>query len=314
MYKTLFMMILLPLVLINSACSNTLNKLDHPDFLKSGEITDKKISEASGLAYSTRNKNVLWTMNDSGGKAQIYAINEAGESLGRIKLKGIKNKDWEDITSFKYKGTSYLLVADVGDNKAKRKKVTLHFIKEPNFKDLSKKSKLKLKPEWSVDFSYEDGPRDCESVAVDVANKKILLLSKRNQPPVLYELPFTKNPKKGKQTAKRIMPVNNLELANPSDIRNLKHITFNGQPTAMDISADGKSAVVLTYLRVYYFHNPQAKNSAALFAEKPHIYELPYLSQAEAISFGANDQAAFITSEGLPSSLLKLDLSSRPDN
>ena len=297
-----------PLIAINTACSNTLNKADHPGFSIAGQIDDKRIKESSGLAYSTRSEGVLWTINDSGNKAEIYAINEDGERLGTVKLKGVKNKDWEDISSFKYKGKSYLLIADVGDNKAKRDSLFLHFIKEPKQKDLSKNDKLKISPSWSTEFSYEDGPRDCESVAVNVSHEQVLLLSKRNQPPVLYQLPLVDQAKKGKQRAQRIMPLTSLTPANPNDIRNLKHMAFNGQPTAMDISKDYKSAIVLTYLRAYYFSNPKANNSIDVFQSKPQIIELPYLEQAEAISFGKNNKTAFITSEGRPTPLLKLNL------
>ena len=299
---------LIPLIAINTACSNTLNKTDHPGFTIAGQINDKRIKESSGLAYSTRSERVLWTINDSGNKAEIYAINVKGERLGTVKLKGVKNKDWEDISSFKYQGKSYLLIADVGDNKAKRDSLSLHFIKEPQLKRLSKNNKLKISPAWSIDFSYEDGPRDCESVAVNMTDQQVMLLSKRNHPPVLYQLPLVNHSNKGKQIAKRVMPLSNLPPANPTDITNLKHMAFNGQPTAMDISQDGKSAIVLTYVRAYYFYNPQANNSRDVFQTKPHIIDLPYLEQAEAISFGSNNQTVFITSEGRPAPLLRLNL------
>lgn len=306
--KTLLMIVFLPLILVNSACSNTLNKMDHPNFTQIGEIKSKHIPEASGLAYSTRTPDVFWTLNDSGHKAEIYALNKKGELIGTVKIKKIKNTDWEDIASFKYDGKSYLLIADVGDNKAKRKRVTLHFIKEPKLKDLSKKKKLKVDLAWSTDFSYEGGPRDCESVGVDTANNKVLLLSKRTEPPMLYQLPLPNHPKKGKQIAKKIMDLDVFGRANPADIRNLKHIAFDGKPTAMDISADGKAAIVLTYLRAFYFHAPKATRSAEVFKVKPQVIELPYLEQAEAISFGKDKQTAYITSEGTPAPLLKIDL------
>jgi hypothetical protein len=41
---------------------------------------------------------------------------------------------------------------------------------------------------WRVRFRFEDGPRDCEAMAVDPEQPRALLLSKRTEPPVLYEL------------------------------------------------------------------------------------------------------------------------------
>ena len=62
-----------------------------------GEIEFNKITEASGLIASSKNKDVFWTHNDSGGENKIYAFNPTGKHLGSYLLKNCIARDWEDI-------------------------------------------------------------------------------------------------------------------------------------------------------------------------------------------------------------------------
>ncbi len=98
---------------------------------------------------------------------------------------------------------------------------------------ISNSSPVSIKPSWSIAFTYEDGPRDCESVAVDIVNEKILLLSKRDQPPVLYEIPLNKQKN---IVAKRLGEIKTLPQPTQNDIRLIKYLNYTTQPTAMDIS------------------------------------------------------------------------------
>lgn len=298
----------LGLVLLNlSACS-----FANPQVLKSvehqGWVRDSDLTEISGLARSLRQESVLWALNDSGNQPVLYAINSQGKRVGSIKVKGVKNKDWEDLASFEYQSKPYLLIADVGDNEAKRDTYRLHWIKEPSPKKLLKSDGLMLKPKKTIKFRYEDGPRDCESVAVDVKNNRILLLSKRDPVPALYQLPL--NPANDKkQVAKRITKL--LPLPEPDVIYEVKKLKFSGfstMPTAMDISPDGKQLAVLTYPNAYLYRLSQPYHWMELASLKPILIELPYLKQAEALSFDALGKALLITSEKLPAPLIKVTL------
>ncbi len=274
-----------------------------PQMNKIGEITDKKISEASGLAASRHQDNVFWVINDSGNKASVYAIDDTGKRIGRLKIKGVQNRDWEDLAAFEYDGKPYLLIADVGDNKAVRTKYTLYFIEEPNPKVFAKDKKISVKPKWRLDFTYEDGPRDSESVAVDIGNSKIILLSKRNQPPVFYQLPLQKKPNKQVAVAKRTGA-----LSLPASPDDLGLFAMGSRPTAMDISQDGQSGVILTYLNAYYFHKSPPEKNIGLFATQPIRIPLPPLRQAESVCLGKEGQSLFVTSEKIPAPIYKIDL------
>ncbi|WP_319557499.1 hypothetical protein [Thiomicrorhabdus sp.] len=306
--RTTYSILSITLTLSLSACSYAANQTLNKNTVNTGYITDKEIPEASGLAISQRQKNVLWVLNDSGNKPWIFAINEQGERLGTVKIKGVKNKDWEDLASFKYQGKPYLLIADVGDNSAKRKKYFLHFIKEPKANKLSPDEPLSVKPEWSIEFTYEDGPRDCESVALDLKNNKILLLSKRDKPPVLYELPMRKSDKKEELIAQKLGDIKPLPEPEVQDVRALKNLFYAKRPTAMDMSADGSALIVLTYVKAYLYQNKTRSNWASVLAQSPKEIDLPYLQQGESICFDHDGQSIYVTSEGLPAPLFKVDL------
>ena len=162
----------LALILLIAGCSNP-GQSANPAPEVTGRLEDSQIREASGLARSQRSPGILWIINDGGAKELVHAVDHAGARRGEFDLKKSKNKDWEDLASFRLDDIPYLLVADVGDNNAKRQYRTLYVVEEPQ---VAKKQKAKIA--WRIDFSYPDGPRDAESVAVDIENRRALILSK----------------------------------------------------------------------------------------------------------------------------------------
>ena len=135
-----------------------------------GALEHSKIREASGLAPSRRQSGLLWIINDNGAKEIVHAIDGRGHRLGEFQLKKSRNRDWEDLASFRLDETPYLMIADIGDNEARRNKRTLYFVEEP----LPEK-KADAISSWKVDFQYPGGPRDAESAAVDIDKQHGLL-------------------------------------------------------------------------------------------------------------------------------------------
>ena len=129
-----------------------------------GQIENEKLNEASGLARSNRESDVYWSFNDDG-PAVLHALNSGGANLGKVEISKAKNRDWEDIASFVRDGTAYLAVADIGDNHTKHKYVTIYVVAEPATSDAA------AEIAWRIDFTYPDGPRDAESLAVDAAGE-----------------------------------------------------------------------------------------------------------------------------------------------
>ena len=250
------------------------------------------VGEASGLAVSPGHADRLWIINDSGSAAEIYRTGTDGADLGKVAVQGVKNADWEDLSSFIHDGKPYLLIADTGDNGSARSQCQLHVIAEP------KQTDREVAVAWTIPFTYEDGPRDCESVAVDEKAGKILLLSKRTVPPFLYELPLKpagNQPVVARKAGKITDPL----------AAGMPPVPFGTQPTGLDVSADGKSAAVVTYFRVFLFSRAEGEGWETAFARKPVALEPHRLRQAESVGFSRDGTELFAVSEGGKSPIVR---------
>jgi len=134
-----------------------------------GNLENPKISEASGLTSSRIYPGLLWAINDGGDDPMLYAVGVDGADLGTFRVEGANNFDWEALASFRWQDTAYLLIADVGDNWEQRQTVTLYVVKEPVITATGLDNGRVATIAWQIRFTYEDGPMDCEAVAVDAA-------------------------------------------------------------------------------------------------------------------------------------------------
>jgi hypothetical protein len=276
-----------------------------------GEIEYPAIGESSGLAASLLNHDVLWTHNDSGSKPHLYAMDYQGKHLAAIHLKGASNYDWEDTASFRLQGEAFLLIADIGDNTARRSSCTLYVVREPLINSVSKDRFLEIDVAWKITFTYEDGPRDAEAVAVDPVAGQILILSKRNVPPVLYSLPM--RGKSGEPSvARRLIPLSNIPGPAPPDlVQDLFLGRYRNQPTAMDISTDGENALVVTYTYAYLFSRTPGQTWLEAFALTPSRIPLPRRRQGESGCFTPEGASFIIGSEKQPSPLWRIWLNNQ---
>lgn len=252
------------------------------------KLLSPAITEASGLAASPSDVNFLWIVNDSGGTNEIHLAHTDGTPRGAVSVDGAKNIDWEDLSAFALDGKPYLLIADTGDNEAKRESITIYVVREPALPADGKSLSGKIPIAWKIDFTFADGPRDCEAVAVDTTESKIILISKRTEPPAAYELPLNpgKNP-----VARKICETETRATGITIPV------AFRNQPTGMDISADGKMAVVATYHGSFLFARNPGEAWADAFTRKPEALGPHGLLQAEAIAFRMDGSRVFAVSE-----------------
>jgi len=270
-----------------------------------GQLENEEIVEASGLASSQRDPEILWSLNDGGSKPRLYAFDLTGAHRGRIKLRDTRNRDWEDIASFMLDGNPYLLVADVGDNDRRRKKVSFYVIAEP---DLDADNKINLEPAWRVDFRYPEGPRDAEAVVVDATNERVIVLTKRDLPPVLYEVPLQP---KGDDTvtATRLGTIESLPRPHRSDVDQAMFTNdWHWQPTGMDLSPDGSLAAILTYRAVYVFRLDPGTNLYDSLSGQAYSLGLGNFRDAESVAFSADSKSIFVTVERRHAPLLRIDI------
>jgi hypothetical protein len=300
---------LIPIVLLLAACSEPAREAPaderRPRLIVAGQIENEDLIEASGLARSQRDPEILWSINDGGSKPRIFAIDGTGAHRGRIKLEDARNRDWEDIASFTLDGKPWLLVADIGDNDGKRKKASFYVVAEP---DLAEDDKVREEPAWRVEFRYPDGPRDAEAVAVDTVNERVLILTKRDLPPVLYEVPL-RPATEDTVTAARLGQIDSLPIPSRQDVdQAIFTKDWHWQPTGMDLSPDGRLAVILTYRAVYVF---RVEPDAALYdtlSGQAYAFGLGNFRGAESVAFSADSASIFVTIERRHAPLLRIDL------
>ena len=267
--------------------------------VEAGTMAEPQNREASGLAPSQRVDGLIWTHNDSGGEPVLFALNSAdGSARGAVRLLGVTNTDWEDMASFTLDGQPWLLAADVGDNDAVRHDCVLHVVREPDPATLAPGRETELRPDYSIHFNYEDGPRDCESVAVDAQERAVYLLSKRDYEPRLYRLPLAAADADHPAVARRVGTVTHVPRPNIFQ-RWIKAPTgkYRWEPCAMDFSADGRLAVVLTYGDVLLFPRGSGESWADALAKMPVKLGEHQMPQAEGVCFSRDGRAIFVCSE-----------------
>lgn len=265
-----------------------------------GTINSKEITESSGLAASRCNQNVLWTHNDSGDDAFIFALDLTGKKLGTWKLPNAKNVDWEDIATVKdQSGTCYIYTSDTGNNtKNQRSVFTIYKVKEPTVSgetDSTKKDPLETDPAEAIQVQYPDGPRDAETFMVNTQTGDMYILSKRfSEPSAVYKL------KAGYDHNN----VNTLEKL--TDFR--VPAVPNGFLTGGDIAPDGKHAIICDYFNAYELTLPAgAKNFDDIWKQTPLVVELGKREQGEAVAYSADGKSIFATSEGKKPPLIQVD-------
>jgi hypothetical protein len=268
---------------------------------RSGQLENKQLNEASGLARSNRETDVYWAINDDG-PALVHALNASGANLGEVEIAKAKNRDWEDIASFTHDGTAYLAIADIGDNSSKRKKVTVYVIKEPATDE------AETEIAWRIDYTYPDGPLDAEALAVDAAGGKIYVLSKRTIPAVLYQLPL-RSASEEVVIATRIAAIDSLPQPSKSEVRDASGNGWGWQPTGMDFAADGSSALILTYAGVSYFPRGTDRTWPEALQGQAMQLKLGRYKNAESITYSSDGKAAIVTVEKKHAPVLRIDLS-----
>lgn len=296
------------LLLVLAGCATPGPRLERANFrgpFAAGLMAEPANRESSGLAASQRAPGLLWTHADSGGDPVLHALDHTGRARGAVRLTGVANRDWEDLASFVQDGRPWLCVGDVGDNAGARPHVWLHFLPEPEPAALNPAAELAVAPAYSLQVIYEDGPRDCEAVAVDGREGAVYLLSKREAVPRLYRVPLA--PAAGPVVARFVGEVPHLPQPNAAQ-RTLKIPTglYRGSPCALDFAPDGSAALVLTYGDVLLFPRAAGETWAAALARPPRRLPPHRLIQAEAACFTADGRTVFVSSE-MTAKLLRYD-------
>ncbi|MDM7322302.1 MAG: hypothetical protein P3W87_003255 [Gammaproteobacteria bacterium] len=271
-------------------------------FGKAETRLDSRIDEASGLIASPHHAGIYWTHNDSRAffasqptEPLLYAIDTAGQVCGELWLEGLNPYDWEAISAFRWKGKSYLLIGDLGDNRARRSRgIRLDAVEEPE----GIEGRWRSKPAWTLRLTYPDGPRDAEAMAVDGSEGGVYILSKRDVPARLYRAPLLAG-KGGTHMLEYLGEIATLNASLTTDMPSeLKVLPFIHQPTDMAFAPDGDEVAVLTYAHLYVFSRQAGQSWLEALRGEPKVYDLPGARQYEGVSYSHDGKAWVIVQEG----------------
>lgn len=235
------------------------------------------LTESSGLATSRRIPGLFWTLNDSGNPPEVFAIDSAGRDRGVFRIEGAENRDWEALALARCGRRDCLYVGEVGDNNGRYHSVKLYRVPEPV---LPAGGRPAL-PSGTIEFRYQDGPRDAEAILV-TADQDVYLISKeRSGGGRVYHLDKTAWNRREVATARFLQ---RLPLPDGSPF----------QITDASLALDGISVVIRTYSYIFFF---RLENGALTPDEtRERCYAAGLDIQGEGISW-LNDGRLATTSE-----------------
>ncbi len=238
------------------------------DPVKDGVVVkDRRLSEISGCGVSSLTPNIIWVHNDSGDAARAYAVSStSGKTLLTVELKDTQATDNEDMDI--YNGRVYL--ADIGDNKAKRKTVSVSSFAEPKIPaEGVKVARTVTVTPTTRTLTYEDGAHDAEAFLIDTNGAMVVITKSEGR---VYRA--------GSDDVLRSVINLNLPLV-----------------TGASRSTDGRTVLLRTYLAVLRFDRPAKGAFDDVWTSKAKGVSGPLLAQAEAICIEPSAAAAWTTSE-----------------
>ncbi|MEL1254321.1 SdiA-regulated domain-containing protein [Flavobacterium sp. DGU38] len=233
----------------------------------------KKLKEVSGITYFPET-NTIYTLEDSGNKNAIYAINSQGKLSRTITISNAKNMDWEDITKDK-NGNIY--IGDFGNNDNERRDLCIYKV---NKNQLNKDIALS---EYKISFSYpeqKEFPPKKKELFYDVES-----FFEQNGSFYL----FTKNRSKGFDGTVFIYKIKNasgtqkaVKIGEFKTCSNYNHCVL----TSATISPDGKKVALLSHDKIVLLKG--FKGDLFHKGSQTEI-SLNHFSQKEAVVFKDNN-------------------------
>jgi hypothetical protein len=143
-------------------------------------ITDREVTlppevrETSGAALDQRAHGIFWTHGDSGRPPLLFALGVNGQLVGRVRLTGAHNRDWEDMAIGPCPSGQCVYVADIGDNRNNHHELVLYRAPLPLPSDVA------TRPAEVFRARYPGGPRDAEAMFV-TQQGEVYLIDKGRQ-------------------------------------------------------------------------------------------------------------------------------------
>ena len=236
-----------------------------------------EVHEASGLAVSQRVAGRLWTHNDSG-QPVLFALDARGAITARIRLAGVTVEDWEAIAVGPCPAGSCVYVADIGDNTAARKRITIYRIPEPA-------GAVESLPVTDVfHATYPDGPHDAETLLVTPQGDLYIVTKGDTGAVALYKFPRELKPG----------ATHRLEQVGPP--RAAGRVERTDRITDGSVSADGAWVVLRTGQRLAFYRSAELLKGNWREERTVDLKAIGEI-QGEGVAFGAGT-SVYLAGEG----------------
>lgn len=248
-------------------------------------IKDSRLGESSGLARSLLHPGVLWTHNDSGNPARLFAIGRDGRTAAVLDVRTPYDTDWEAVATLRDRqGRAMIAIGDVGDNDAVRGRVEILLVPEP-----ARLQDATVAPSRVLRFRYPGGPRDAEALLADPSSGRLYVVDKTLLGATLYAVPASQWPGRATGTTRfTVRQVARLDADLVTDGTFL--------PTGQLLLRGYGSLALLPA--------PAAGSTIRALA----VTRLPFQDQGESLTLTANGRRALIGSEGQREPVLSVPL------
>lgn len=227
---------------------------------------------------------VLWTHNDSGDTARVFAITTSGRLRAELSIPGAENVDWEDIAIGRAAGGGgALFIADIGDNAETRPEVVVYSVPEVRLKPGSAIHGATA-PAQRFALRYPDGAHDAEALLVDPSSGALVIVTKDFD------------------GAARVYTTRQRDQNATVTLRRTGTMSLGpGEAiTAADVSADGRTVVLRSYDRAYVFQRHGGESLARTLRRHPCVAGADLIAegQGEAIALTPDGRAFYTVPEG----------------
>lgn len=255
----------------------------------STSINSSLVENSIGVT-SVSQRGLIFGLNDSGHRPELFALDSTGTLRGQWTVPGARNRDWEAAALGPCPASEWCLyIGDVGDNEASRPSVDLYRIPEPRpgATPIQRAERLRVR--------YADGRHDVEAMYVGRDGSTFLITKRR-----LRDETGRPRPALVFRVRPSAWGADSLAVAQLVDSLPVVPGSAGGrQVTDAALSADGERLAVRTYAELFVFE----VDSSTWLPRKgvpPATCAIRSLRerQGEGIGWWWDDTRLLLTSEG----------------
>jgi hypothetical protein len=240
--------------------------------VKAGKLKSYAMAELSGLAASRITPGVLWSHNDTGDQARVFALNDQGALLAEVLALDVTPDDWEDIAVGPCQAGQCVFIGDIGDNSFSRLEYAVYRIVEP----VVDPAKLGVKNQMTADkltYVYPGGKHyNAETLLIHPSTGDLYVVTKW-----------------GPGTASSVFRLPQPYLAATTTtavfVATLDPVTATSPMTGGSIHPCGNRLLLRTYTGLFLFSKPLGGTFEATFSQAALAVPVAEEVQGEAVGW-----------------------------